>query len=199
MKVKNLIEIITTTQLKGSKVSDLNDPINKQRIINWINLAIIDINKKLGLYQDYILITHDGIQTKYEMPENYGNIMAVLDPSGRRIAINKEDDPESIFTPEPRKIMIPHIWENIELMIVYISNPDWIQDEEEVLPIGSQFIKAIMHFVSYLAFETIAGDPNYEHHLHLNDYEKELIELRNLGYVPNESIINAGFRMKGYR
>jgi len=176
-------------------------------------MAIADINKRFWLFQDFITIENDGIEHMYNMPEDYMQLLAVIDPIGLRVAINKEDDKNSIFTPSPYQVIIPHYWEKTKLTFIYLKQHQWITvlksgSEEngftytytpENLPIGSQFLKAIMHYVAYLAFETINDTPQYGHHNHLNDYEQELLNLKALGFEPNEALINATFWTKGFR
>ena len=203
MKFKNLEKAVISTQLLNSGVSEDIDKSKTYQVRLWINMAIQDINTRFMLFNDVFYITQVGINV-HNMPDDYMQVLAVLDPQGRRIAINKEDDKTSIYTPTPKTIMIPDCWDNQRLTIVYAAAHDWLLDDSDILPtttvpIGDHFIKAIMHYVSYLAFETINDTPNYGHHLHLNDYENELQKLDSLGYKPNESLINIGFSQKGFR
>jgi len=220
MKIKDLINILITTQLKASGVSVFNENIdtyteftytingvthtaykkttvsapnvNEARIINWINLAIADINKRFNLYQNavYVKRNKDNKDGKIILPHDYMNILACIDDKYKRVPINKENDKHSIYTPNPKTIIIPDYWIDRNLTIVYLQSIEWITDKEKDLPIPDHFIRAIMHFVSYLAFETIEGAEGYQHHSHLKDYENELNTLDMLGYKPNESLIN---------
>jgi len=235
MKVKDIVKLIRHTQLKGSAVSVVNtipDPLvlggditqvevdERQAEINrltaenesrefqikaWVDLAIQDINTNFMLFYETKEYKSDGLQQIYNMPTDYMQTIAVLDRTGRRVAVNKEDDSTSVYTPTPRTFMIPTCWKEEVLLLCYVKSHKWISLETEVdpkdfdVPLPEQFVKAIMHYVSYLAFETIDNDPNYGHHIHLRDYSEELQRLELLGYKPNESIINSVFSMKGFR
>ena len=202
MKYADIEKIVLETQLRNSGVSADIDANKKFQVRTWINMAIQDINSRFMLIQNVITFKLDQHGDKtYDLPPNFMQIIDAFDYKKRRVAINKEDDPGSIYTPSPKKIIIPKIYYNFPISVAYVESHNWILEDDKIneeLPLGNQFIKAIMHYVSYLAFESINDDPGYGHHLHLEDYERELAKLESLGYKPNESQINNNFYFKGF-
>ena len=203
MKLIELIEDLQLTQLHGLAVShvDANDPDKtahrKKQIILWINKSVSKIYREFNMNQKvYSFNKKSGIPS-YTMPEDYMNVFEinVLD---KIVPINRDDRPDSMFTPKPFTIDIPEIYNGNKIHVGYFAKAPKLVNDNDIVPLEDQYMIALMLYVAYLANELIKGSPNWEHQSYLTKYNTEVNSIRSEGLAPHTGIMNRKIYQKGF-
>lgn len=194
-------------QAQGGELSNLslkdNTPENNAIIIQYINLGLIALYKKFNLAtaevvielgrattpsDDYTMIS----DTLYQLPDEAGTIVGAYEENGCEININVEDDVLSIFTPSWNTVQIPTATEGSFVSIIYTKNPTYITAETETLPLPTNLLIALLHYIGYRAHGSLDGSLNTENNSHLMRFNAECEEIKRLGTITADDLSSVG-------
>ena len=191
------------TQLIGMAVNGelqaLHTKNDKDVIVGYINLGLIELYKRFPLKTEEILITLGQSGTNYtmntannslytmpddfmyiisaygELDENYSGYPSVL-------PVNEDNNPMSINMVSWNTIQIPVNTVGATVSIVYASAPDLITYSDgkyyangvEItnVPIPYQLVEALLHYVGYRGHASVNGEINSENSTHYTRFEK---------------------------
>ena len=179
--------------------STKNKTTYEEQIQMWTERALIKIYTDLNLSAGIIRVYKNEEESLYDMPEDYMQIITATRPDGELCPVNKSDRLDSIYTPEQKKVMLPSMYDDTWVDIIYQKVPVSVTLKgEEDFPLQPQYIEAIILYVSYIAYELIHGVPNWEHQSYLTKYEKAINDLKANGLTGNSGIVNQKIHYKGF-
>ena len=200
MKVKDFIQHLKMSAIRGLAIasSSKNQEEHELQLLSYINRALVKIYGDLNLSQGYVKCEVKSDKLKFEMPDDYMNILAVVDERGVDLHINNENEQYSVFTPEPGVVQIDEAFIGQSLFVVYLKAPALIGSIEDKFPLPRQYMEAMIFYCAYIANELIHGVPNWEHQSFLNKYNDEIMRLKTNGLTGNIHITNTKLIDQGY-
>jgi len=200
MKASELTKYLQMSSLRTLSVGSSSKKTEEHngQILAWINRAIQKIYNDLNLAQVAVRIDGEEDKYLYDLPEDYMMIIAAFKSDETHVPINKEDRLDSIYTPEPFKIFLPEMYHNNHIDIIYAKSPKLLTSPDDVVPLPNQYTEAIVMYVSYIAYELIHGQPNWEHQSYLTKYIAEINNLQKAGLIENQGIVNYKIQIKGF-
>jgi len=200
MKISEFINILKMSSLKGLAVGSTTEKIEETnlQILSWINRSLIKLYGDLNLSQGGKRFYIEFDNNEYQLPREALNIIAVKNYMNVDIPINKSDREDSVYTPEPHLLMVPDCFVGEYIDVFYIKAPDLVTSLDEDLPVGVQFVEALVLYISYIANELIHSLPNWEHQSYLTKYKAELEDLKRNGLITNRGVINQKIYQKGF-
>ena len=156
MIVSDAIDLLKTSELK--QVSAKTD---KPTIIGFINLAVLEIYKRFNLWEseavvtmatDVLLYKLDGVDTNVAIDLSDHQLLMieeVYDELGEKLALNDEQDPYSVSTPQYHQLEIQEAVDGQTMGIIYRAAPKFLTNEKQEIPIPPQFLEALFHYVGF--------------------------------------------------
>jgi hypothetical protein len=169
MRLTEILEIIKNTELKQIIVGD-----DDSQVYSLLNLALIDVYGRFDILQEEQLITMRADQTMYRLLDKSQRLLRVYgkwhrDQDPERIQdlpINDDNDPRSVFTPQPYILHVPNPIDGQLLSCVLSVTPPYItpQNIDTLdLIVPPQFLECITSYMGYRAYLSVNGDQQYEH------------------------------------
>lgn len=180
-------------------------------IIGYINLGLIELYKRFNLSTNEVIITigADGDVTNpytkisdtiYQMPDDYITMQDVYDESGNLLAINKEDDPYSIFTIRWNQVQIPTTAAGDKLSIIYVTNPAWVVDATETLDLPLFLLNALLAYIGYKAHYSLPENNGMpvEGNVYYQNFENAVTQAKLDGNITIDEIPSRPVGIKGF-
>ena len=209
MKIGQVISMAKGGELKSVAIKyDSND------IVEFINLAMIELYKRFPLKTSEWLIELQDNVTEYQVPDDkhfmyissaYQELSQDDNGIDNRLGINDEDDPLAINMVSWDTVQIPVSVTGAYVSIIYVEAPPMIiWDEagtylEQKLDLPPQLLEALLHYVGYRAHGSITADIKTESNTYYQRFEASCNRARQLGLVTRESLkSHHKFNHRGY-
>ena len=171
MTLQQVIDLAKKTELKNAAAVKED----AEAVLGYINLGLMELYKRFPLSTEEVIVTlgQDGTvdqpytmisNTIYKMPTNYMYIVGaygeVPDDSLAETAelpINEENNPTSVNTVDWNKVQVPGTVVGENISIIYAAAPEYyeITDLDEVLPIPTQLLDALMAYIGWKGYSSI--------------------------------------------
>ena len=193
MLISQVIELARSGELNNLTPTDA-------RVINYINLGMIELYKRFQLRSAEAIITMesdsttytlDSTDTRVSMDNTALDVMAIqeaYDESGAGLSINVENDEYGIMTPAFNQVQIPNPVEGEVIGIVYLAGPTYITDVTETLKLPQSLLEALLHYVGYRAHGAVDGKVEAETTTHYQKFEASVARAKLLGVVTEDQV-----------
>jgi hypothetical protein len=205
MKVQEVVDIARYSELAGVAAKD-----NTAAIVAFLNMGMIELYTRFPIKTEEYIVALQENTTIYEMPDNfmyalsaYGEVPeSAPNDTVRRVAINEEDDPYSIFFPDWNTVQIPAVANGSYISIIYVAKPVpiTVEDLNVELDLPEMLIDALVSYVGYRAHLGVRGDAQSENNAHWLRFDRNCKKARELGVAfpvdslrMSERIIDRGF------
>jgi hypothetical protein len=182
MTVKEIIRYAKSGGLKP--INSTND----DDLIDYINLGVIELNKRFNLNTKEIIIARKPKVQIYPLPTDTNYIQLVYSDAGKMLRINEEDTPgESVFTPSPFTLLVPLSVKGDKISVVYSASFPRLTDLEDKLELPDSVFEALLHYIAFQAKASIDSSINAESNAHWLRFEASVKNILELGVVhPND-------------
>ena len=189
MYVSDYLSYLTSGEIKQLAVSDLGDatPTDKQKenkaaLVNFINLANVELHKRFALISKEIVFTDVKPNSLHSIPTDFLYAVAATYKDGTEIPINNEktniidnvDYNVSVLFPAPFKMLVKGTDEiaRDDISLIYIAVPAKITKTTDFLDLPEIYTEALLDYVAYKAHASVSGDMKAEN----NTYYLRFIE-----------------------
>lgn len=188
---------------KGGELKSVAIQYNSNYIVEFINLAMIELYKRFPLKtSEWLIELQDGI-IEYKIPDDknfmyissaYQELSQDDDVTDNRLGINDEDDPLSINMVSWNVVQIPVSVTGAYISIIYVEAPSIIEWDEagtyldKTIDLPPQLIEALLHYIGYRAHGSITANIKTESNTYYQRFEASCNRARQLGLVTRESL-----------
>ena len=193
MLISEVINLARSGELNNLSPSDA-------RVINYIDLGMIELYKRFQLRSAEAIITMeegsttytlDQTDTRVQMDSTALDVMAiqeVYDESGANLSINVENDELGVMTPMFNQIQIPNPADGEVLGVLYLAAPKYITDVSETLQLPLSLLEALLHYIGYRAHGAVDGKVEAETTTHYQKFEASVARAELLGVVTMDDV-----------
>jgi len=193
MTIQDVIDDVANGELKQLAVKT-----DVPAVLSYINLGLIELYKRFSLKTDEVVIPLSGLQTIYTMPENFQNIIEVVNEAGDYYTINDEDDALSILTPTYNTIQVPNPEDGAAISVIYTALPDRVTSVNETLPLPSSLLDALYNYIGYRGHGSVNGDLKTENNSHYMRFEANCKKAKDLGVMTSDDVVNTKLIDRGF-
>lgn len=207
MRLRDLFDILQNTELKQIIVGE-----DDQKVLDLLNLALIEVYGKFNILQEEQLITIIPGKTRYRLQDNSQRVLQVYyrnikknpisgDNSFEEVPLNDINCDESVFTPQPYVLHIPNsidgrIYSVMQTVIPPLVTKSNLDTLDMLIP--PQFIEVIVNYAAYRAYKSMNGDAQSEIGSHYRAYMQSCNEtyrkgMINYSMLTNTKLIDRGF------
>ena len=189
MYVSDYLSYITSGEIKQLAVSDIGTTAptaaqiaNKTALINFINLANLELHKKFALISKELVFTDVLPNSSHAIPVDFLFAVSASYKDGTEIAINNEktniiedvDYSVSVLFPSPFQMLVKgtDIDARDDISLVYIAAPSKATLTTDFLDLPEIYTEALLDYVAYKAHASVSGDMKAEN----NTYYLRFIE-----------------------
>ncbi len=189
MYVSDYLSYVTTGEIKQLSVSDIGTTSptaqqikNKTALINFINLANLELHKKFALISKEMVFTNVTPNSLHAIPTDFMFAVSASYKDGTEIAINNDktdiiDDVDynvSILFPSPFQMLVKGTDKDArdDISLVYIASPTKATATTDFLDLPEIYTEALLDYVAYKAHASVNGDMKAEN----NTYYLRFIE-----------------------
>ena len=222
MKVSQFISMVRDNELSNISATGFTD----QRIINNMNLGIIELSKRFRLatkvesirtspYTHMYSLRHTDVINILEIYDSKGKTLVpqqVLDDEDydyRLLSSNsfllkrKVDYTEGITYTKFKGDQVENIQKievpDFELVVVYSAVADPIETVEDNLTIPVLFVDALMAYVGYKAASTLGANATTDNNNTWKRFEYCCSLISNSSYASDEAIVLNSIQSKGFK
>lgn len=222
MKVSQFISMVRDNELSNISATGFTD----QRIINSINLGIIELSKRFRLATKAESIRTSPYTHVYSLRNtDVINILEIYDSKGKTLVpqqvLDDEDYDYRLLSSNSfllkRKIdytvgitytkikseQVENIQKidvpDFELMVVYSAVADSIETVEDNLTIPVLFVDALMAYVGYKAASTLGANATTDNNNTWKRFEYCCSLISNSSYASDEAIVLNSIQSKGFK
>ena len=222
MKVSQFISMVRDNELSNISATGFTD----QRIINNMNLGIIELSKRFRLatkvesirtspYTHMYSLRHTDVINILEIYDSKGKTLVpqqVLDDedydyrllSSNSFLLKRKIDYDVGITYTKYKIdQVENIQKidvpDFELMVVYSAVADPIESVEDKLTIPVLFVDALMAYVGYKAASTLGANATTDNNNTWKRFEYCCSLISNSSYASDEAIVLNSIQSKGFK
>ena len=200
-------EIIS--QARSGELNNLSEEAyDDSKVINYINLALVELYKRFTLESGEALVTMrtgktiyklDGTDSDVSMPDGrYSYILNIYDEDGKEIKLNDDTNPLSIFTVSYNAIQVPVVKEGEMLSVIYSMDPTTIVSTADEVPLPTTLIEALLHYIGYRAHGAMDGNVDRENNTHYRRFEASCARAEALGVVMMDNLNSISVADKGF-
>ncbi len=165
--VKGELKPLTVSNIGGDIIDNVQKD-NREILISYLNLAIVEIFKRFALLQKEYVIEEVEPNTVYDLPVDFMYAVSAAFPDGAEISLNDEkkylvDDIDynvSIMFPAPFKILFkgtdPN--EQVDISLLYVATPCKVSLFTDYIDIPEIYTEALINFMAYKAYSSLQGD-----------------------------------------
>lgn len=205
MNVQDAITLVQKDVLQQLHLKD-----DKEAIIGFMNLGILEIHKRFNLWQEEAMITMVEGTTKYLLDESDPNVSIDLSthdvlmieelyaPDGTPISLNDETDPYGVWTPQPHVIetLLPIV--SGDVSVIYRATPKFLYNDAQTIPLPPQFYEALFNYVGYRGHASVSGDLKTENNTHFMRFVDSCELLKREGLVAADNLDSTKFVDRGF-
>lgn len=222
MKVSQFISMVRDNELSNISATGFTD----QRIINNMNLGIIELSKRFRLATKVESIRTSPYTHMYSLRNtDVINILEIYDSKGKTLVsqqvLDDEDYDYRLLSSNSfllkRKIdydvgitytkfkseQVENIQKidvpDFELMVVYSAVADSIETVEDNLTIPVLFVDALMAYVGYKAASTLGANATTDNNNTWKRFEYCCSLISNSSYASDEAIVLNSIQSKGFK
>lgn len=222
MKVSQFISIVRDNELSNMSATSFTD----QRIINIMNLGIIELSKRFRLATKAESIRTSPYTHMYSLRNtDVINILEIYDSKGKTLVPQqvlddedydyrllssnsfllkrKMDYTDGITYTKFRSEQVENIQKievpDFELMVVYSAVADPIESVEDNLTIPVLFVDALMAYVGYKAASTLGSNATTDNNNTWRRFEYCCSLISNSSYASDEAIVLNSIQSKGFK
>lgn len=205
MLVAEAIELLKEAELKQLSVKN-----DKDAILGYINMGVLELHKRFSLWQEEAFITMLEGVTRYKLADSDSNVSIDLSdhdvikidevyaPDGSQISLNDEDDPNGVWTPQPHVIEIMAPIVDGDVSVIYRATPKFMTNERQEIVLPPQFLEALFNYVGYRGHGSVKGDIKSENNTHYMRFEESCKQVRKEGLIAAESLHCHKFEDRGF-
>ena len=185
---------------------------NRQKFINYLNLANLAIHKRFHLLQKQYEIDSPTNNEDYVLPDDFlAPVYAYYNDNEKveipikdtyRKIIDNVDTAVSLLIPEPFKVTVKGTdttKPNIQIILVYAASPTVITKVNHSLNISNVYTEAVLNYAAYKAYSAISGDIKAENNSYYLRYESNCRQVITSGLggdnetETNTKLVDNGF------
>ena len=185
---------------------------NRQKFINYLNLANLAIHKRFHLLQKQYEIDSPTNNEDYILPDNFlAPVYAYYNDNEKeevpikdtyRKIVDNVDTAVSLLIPEPFKVTVKGTdttKPNIQIILVYAASPTVITKVNHSLNISNVYTEAVLNYAAYKAYSAISGDIKAENNSYYLRYESNCRQVITSGLggdnetETNTKLVDNGF------
>lgn len=205
---------------KKGKLKNLGAANDKEAVLGYINLGLIELYKRFPLkVEEYIIALRDGV-TIYDMPSDFMWIVGAyqevsdLDTSTfKQVPINEEENLDSLNTIGYNQVQVPTTTTGAYISVLYVAAPvvilavddyyvyidrDGVEREIEDIPLPAQMIGALLDYLAYEANDTLPTTGELENKAFYQKFEASCERIRREGMYNADDLDMKARNMKGF-
>ena len=221
MKVSQFLSFVRDSELSNLSSNSFTD----DRLINFINLGIIELSKRFKLATKVETIQTSMYTHIYTLRHSdVINILDIIDSTGKSLIPQRTSDSESYdyklmsnnsfllkrkfdyvesITHTPVKGgELEDLQEvqapDLSLVVVYSAIADLVTDKEDDLPIPELFIEALMSYVGYKSYRTLGANGQNDSSEKWKVFEYCCSLIINSSFAGNDTILGKSVQSKGF-
>lgn len=196
MIIKDVVNLAKHSELAGVAVKNDIDAI-----VAFINMGMLELYTRFAIKVEEHLITLDGINTNYEMPNDFMYATHAYGEGGTHssekvisLAINDDNDPLGIFFIDWNTVQIPYPTEGSFISIIYVRKPTPItvvqaEDGTTELDLPDTLVDALLSYVGYRGTLGVKSDKQHGTSAHWSRFERNCKKAEEYGVaVPIDSM-----------
>ena len=190
--------------------SDLQNT-NRNKFINYLNLANLAIHKRFHLLQKQYEIDNPANNEEYTLPDDflapvyayYNDTEAEEIPikDTYRKIVDNVDTAVSLLIPEPFKITVKgtDTTKHPQIILIYAASPTVITQVNHSLNVNNVYTEAVLNYAAYKAYSAISGDIKAENNSYYLRYESNCRQIITSGLggdnetETNTKLVDNGF------
>jgi len=194
MYVSDYLSYLTSGEIKQLAISDLGDatPTDKQKankaaLINFINLANVELHKRFALISKEMVFTDVKPNSLHSIPTDFLYAVSASYPDGTEIPINNEktnivdsvDYNVSILFPAPFKMLVKGTdsEDRDDISLIYIAAPKKVTKTTDFIDLPEVYTEALLMYTAYKAHASVSGDMKAENNTY---YLRFLENIKNI-------------------
>lgn len=184
---------------------------NRQKFINYLNLANLAIHKRFHLLQKQYEIDNPTNDEDYVLPDDFlAPVYAYYNDSVKeevpikdtyRKIVDNVDTAVSLLIPEPFKVTVKgtDATKHPQIVLVYAASPTVITKVSHSLNISNVYTEAVLNYAAYKAYSAISGDIKAENNSYYLRYESNCRQVITSGLggdnetETNNKLVDNGF------
>ena len=184
---------------------------NRQKFINYLNLANLAIHKRFHLLQKQYEIDSPTNDEDYVLPDDFlAPVYAYYNDSTKeeipikdtyRKIVDNVDTAVSLLIPEPFKVTVKgtDTTKHPQIILVYAASPTVITKVTHSLNISNVYTEAVLNYAAYKAYSAISGDIKAENNSYYLRYESNCRQVITSGLggdnetETNTKLVDNGF------
>lgn len=205
MLISQVIDMARSGELSNLSEDNFTD----QKVIGYINLALIELYKRFEIKAAEAIITMEEGRTTYTLNSSDSavtiddsiDIIAVqeaYDESGAWLNINEENDEYGIMTPTYNQVQIPNPADGEKISILYLAGPTYVTNSTATLELPVSLLEALLHYIGYRAHGAVNGNIQAENNTHYQRFEASVARAKALGVVTTDNVSDRSVRQKGF-
>ena len=223
MNLKFVLEQLNSSELKAFSKVDITDRI----LVNYINLACIDLYTRFMLDTDVIVVPLETGKLEYVLDGSDDTIKKSFDRvlsedevstihlaiyNGSEIGLNDQADPTGVFLKSYDTVLVPFAVDTGILELTYSSNPPMLNssaicdDKGKLLTTDTSKVKlplsylvALTLFVGYRASNRLSSDLKTDNNTYYIRYEAECKKLKKYGVASIRNYHSYNINSKGFK
>ncbi|WAK44629.1 tail-related protein [Alteromonas phage vB_AmeP_PT11-V19] len=196
---------------RGAELNNLAIKDDKDAIISFINLGMLELYKRFDLINEAAVLTlKEGVYS-YSLNGKDDNVQVENDKYDlikivevhydcEPIPINDSNKENSVGTPRYNCVEFPAcmVEHGKQVAVVYRASPKFALHERDELDLPVQLVEALLHYVGYRGHLAISGGMQDENNTHYLRFDKscKMVEEENLGLFDNLS--SNKFQRRGF-
>lgn len=206
MKLSTVIRQARNGELRGMSLKDKTDEV----VVDYINMAIIELHKRFTLHVDEAIITLRTAKTVYSLsstdtdvtvnnlPMVDGTVMQIIEAYDEKgsIPINDDTNPFSIYTVAYNKVQVPITNIGSYISIIFRVNPELVvfvdagqgTATEAEIDLPDSLLEPMLHYIGYRAHGSVDGNISAENNTHLMRFKASCNDIEAMGLLPSDVI-----------
>ena len=193
MVVQEIINLARYSELANTALGkDTTD--NTSIIVSFLNMGMIELYTRFTLKEEEHIITRVAGTTMYDLPADFMYPMSAFkevdetsEDQDEEIAINDEEDTNSIFFPNHKQVQIPSSVEGNQVSIIYVAKPEkyTATSLQAEVDLPEVLVDCLLHYIGYKAHLGMRGDAQAENNAHYMRFERAVMKAKELGVTPS--------------
>jgi len=183
------------TQLKYGELRSIAIKDDVPAIVSYINLALIALYGRFKLSRGEKIIDLVDNVSIYPLNDDTMYVEAVYNEEGTELAINDDDNLDSVFLPSFNQIQVPNAATGGTISVLYVQSPTsivpGITDNLTLamnVALPSILLEPLLHYVGYRAHGSMNGDIKAENNTHYMRYEASCKRVKDLGLIREDVV-----------
>lgn len=198
------------TILQNSELKQLAIKSDESAVMQFINLAILEIYKRFNLWEDEAVITMatdtllyklDGIDPNVSIDLSDKQLLMIegaFEETGVPYVLNDELDPYAISTPQYHQIEIVETVPGQLIGVIFRCAPIFLTLTTQVLPIPPQFFEALFCYCGYKGHGSIKSELKGENNTHYLRFEAACDLVNSEGLFAQDDLASHKFEENVY-